>query len=92
LRQACRADCAYYHSRLLGFGYFPDPLESSVRTRLLVERFTVKDFFLFAFLGLLLVMILLAMYMVDRQWMKMAEMQRTLNEQALNLQELARSL
>jgi peptide/nickel transport system substrate-binding protein len=51
-----------------------------------VERFTVKDFFLFAFLALLLVMILLAMYMVDRQWIMMAEVERTMTEHAASLQ------
>lgn len=56
------------------------------------RRFTVKDLFLFAWLVLLLVMILLTMYMVDRQWIKMAEMQRTLTEQAASLQELARTV
>jgi peptide/nickel transport system substrate-binding protein len=57
-----------------------------------VERFTTKDFFLFSVLALVMVMILLAMYMVDRQWIKLAEMQRTLNEQAVSLQTLARTV
>jgi peptide/nickel transport system substrate-binding protein len=54
------------------------------------QRFTVKDFFLFAFLALLLVMILLSMYMVDRQWERMAEMERTITEQSDSLRDLVR--
>ncbi len=52
------------------------------------QHFTVKDFFLFSFLGLLLVMIVLAMYMVDRQWTMMAQMQRTMEEQVVSLRDL----
>ncbi len=52
------------------------------------KRFTIKDFFLFVFLALVLTMILLAMYMVDRQWTKMAQMQRTMTEQAGDLRSL----
>lgn len=54
----------------------------------MARRFTVKDVFLFLFLSLLLVFILLAMYMVDRQWLKLAEMERTLTEQAQDLRGL----
>lgn len=54
----------------------------------MARRFTVKDFFLFLFLSLLLILILLAMYMVDRQWLKLAEMERTLTEQAQDLRGL----
>jgi peptide/nickel transport system substrate-binding protein len=56
------------------------------------SQFSTKDFFLFALLALLLIMILLAMYMVDRQWAKMAEIERTLTEQALSLQDLTRTV
>ncbi|QBQ53972.1 peptide-binding protein [Nitrosococcus wardiae] len=54
----------------------------------MARRFTVKDFFLFLFLSLLFILILLAMYMVDRQWLKLAEMERTLTEQAQDLRGL----
>jgi len=56
------------------------------------RRFTVKDFFLFAFLSLLLTAIVSAMYMIDRQWAKMAEIERTLSEQSMSLQDLARTV
>ena len=52
------------------------------------KRFTFKDFFLLAFLALVAVMILLSMYMVDRQWNKLAQMQRTMEEQAGDLRSL----
>jgi len=52
------------------------------------RRFTVKDFSNFIFLSLLAVMILLMMYMVDRQWSKMAQMERVMQEQADSMREL----
>ena len=52
------------------------------------RRFTVKDFSNFIFLSLLAVMILLTMYMVDRQWGKMAQMERVMQEQADSMREL----
>lgn len=52
------------------------------------RRFTVKDFSLFVSLSLLAVMILLTMYMIDRQWSKMAQMERVMQEQADSMREL----
>ena len=52
------------------------------------RRFTFKDFFLFTFLALLLIVILVAMYMVDRQWTKLAQMQQTMEEQAADIRGL----
>ncbi len=52
------------------------------------RRFTVKDFSNFIFLSLLAVMILLTMYMVDRQWSKMTQMERVMQEQADSMREL----
>ncbi len=56
------------------------------------RRFTVKDFSNFIFLSLLAVMILLTMYMVDRQWSKMSQMERTMAEQAEDLRALRGSV
>nr|MBS0022247.1 peptide-binding protein [Gammaproteobacteria bacterium] len=56
------------------------------------HRFTVKDFFLFGFLSALLVLILLAMYMVDRQWQKMTQLERLLSEQAMDLGRMRSTL
>lgn len=52
------------------------------------KRFTFKDFFLFAALALLFVTLLIAMYMVDRQWAEMAKMQGTMREQAEDIRSL----
>lgn len=54
----------------------------------MARRFTVKDFFLFLSLSFLAILILLAMYMVDRQWLKLAEIDQTLTEQAKDLRSL----
>lgn len=52
------------------------------------KRFTFKDFFLFAFLTLLFVTLLLSMYMVDRQWVEMAQIQSVMREQAEDIRSL----
>lgn len=52
------------------------------------RRFTFKDFFLFTFLTVLLAVVVLAMYMVDRQWSKLAQMQQTMEEQADDIRGL----
>ena len=52
------------------------------------KRFTFKDFFLFTFLTVVFVTLLLAMYMVDRQWQKLVQMQGIMDEQATDLRTL----
>jgi len=52
------------------------------------RHFSVKDFSLFSFLVVLMVIMLLSMYMVDRQWSKMAQMQRLMDEQAKDLRQV----
>src|SRR3569832_32980 len=52
------------------------------------RRFTFKDFFLFTFLTVLLIMIVTAMYMIDRQWTKLAQIQQTMEEQAADIRGL----
>ncbi len=49
------------------------------------RRFTVRDLLLFVSLAALAGLILLAMYMVDRQWLKLAQMEHILREQAEDL-------
>jgi len=49
------------------------------------RRFTVKDFLLFLSIAALAGLIVLAMYMVDRQWLKLEQMQRVMEEQADDL-------
>ena len=52
------------------------------------KRFTLKDFLLFAAIGAVLVALLVAMYMIDRQWNMMARMRATMQEQAEDLRAL----
>lgn len=56
------------------------------------KRFTAKDFVILAILSLIVILILLAMYMVDRQWLKIAEIQQTVDEQAQDLRGLRSGL
>ncbi len=52
------------------------------------NRFTVKDFFFFLMLLVLLVTLLVTMYMIDRQWQKMSQMEAALREQAGDFRQL----
>lgn len=52
------------------------------------KRFSVKDVYLFGALAALFVLILLAMYMIDRQWLKMAEMERGIAAQGQDVRAL----
>ena len=56
------------------------------------KRFTIKDFFLFTALGGVLVALLVAMYMIDRQWNMMSRMRATMQEQAEDLRALRAGL
>ncbi len=56
------------------------------------NRFTVKDFFLFSFLGILLFVLITTMYMIDRQWMKMADMEVVISEQAADLRQIRQAV
>lgn len=52
------------------------------------KRFNKKDMVLLAVLSLIILLIVLAMYMIDRQWLKMSEMQRNMQEQANDIRDL----
>lgn len=52
------------------------------------KRFSAKDTVLVAMLALLFFTLLLAMYMVDRQWLKLAEVEQILREQADDLRNI----
>ncbi|HID80790.1 MAG TPA: ABC transporter substrate-binding protein [Chromatiales bacterium] len=51
-------------------------------------RFTFKDFVLLTGILILLAVLLLVMYMIDRQWQKMAQMQALMEEQAMDIRGL----
>ena len=56
------------------------------------RRFTTKDLILACGMALLFVVLLLTMYMIDRQWQKLAQMQTSLTEQAEDMRALRQSL
>ena len=56
------------------------------------KRFTLKDFFLFAAIGGVLVALLITMYMIDRQWNMMSRMRATMQEQSEDLRALRADL
>lgn len=47
-----------------------------------------REWALYALLGLILILLVLAMYQIDRQWLKLSEMQTTMAEQAKAVREL----
>ncbi|MDX8127219.1 peptide-binding protein [Methylomonas sp. OY6] len=49
---------------------------------------TTRDWILYSLLSLTIVLIILAMYQIDRQWLKLTEMQTALSEQAKDMREL----
>ena len=53
------------------------------------RRLNGRDILYFGGLGLILITIILAMYMIDRQWEKMARMEQLMREQASDLREIA---
>ncbi|HEB57799.1 MAG TPA: ABC transporter substrate-binding protein [Gammaproteobacteria bacterium] len=56
------------------------------------KRFTSKDFVYFSIFGVIILLLVLAMYMVDRQWLKLSEMERVMDEQAQDLRQLRRAI
>ena len=52
------------------------------------RKFSSKNLTLYGFLSLIIILIILAMYMVDRQWQRMAQMQWIMQEQADDIRSL----
>lgn len=52
------------------------------------KRFTNKDILFILLFSIVILLIVLSMYMVDRQWIKMAEIQRNMTEQAEDLRDM----
>ena len=52
------------------------------------KRFIFKDLLFFSSLILIAALVILSMYMIDRQWLSMAEMQGTMREQAKDIRRL----
>ena len=56
------------------------------------KRLTAKDWILYSFIFVLILLLLLVMWQVDRQWLRLSEMQTAMSEQARTLRELKTTL
>ena len=56
------------------------------------KHFTRKDFINLTAIGFVLLMLLLLMYQIDRQWSKLSVMNQTMQEQARDLRQLKQSI
>ena len=52
------------------------------------KRINKKDIILLSILSFIILLVFLTMYMIDRQWIKMSDMQRTMSEQAEDIRGL----
>ncbi len=52
------------------------------------KQLTIQDWILYSLLGLLILLLLLTMYQIDRQWMKLTEMETAMSEQSKDMREL----
>lgn len=56
------------------------------------KRFSPKDYTLFGILALLFLTLILIMYMIDRQWLKMSEIEQRVDEQTDDLREMRKAI
>lgn len=52
------------------------------------KRLTARDWILYSLITVLILLLLLVMYQIDRQWVRLSEMQRTMQEQAQDMRQL----
>ncbi|OYV16415.1 MAG: peptide/nickel transport system substrate-binding protein [Methylococcaceae bacterium NSM2-1] len=52
------------------------------------KQLTIRDWILYSLLSLLILLLLLVMYQIDRQWMKLTEMETAMSEQSQDMREL----
>lgn len=52
------------------------------------KRLTARDWILYSLIAVLILLLLLVMYQIDRQWIRLAEMQTAMQEQAKDMREL----
>jgi peptide/nickel transport system substrate-binding protein len=52
------------------------------------KQLTARDWILYSLLSLLILLLLLAMYQIDRQWLKLSEMETAMSEQSKDMREL----
>ena len=56
------------------------------------KRFNPKDFLLLGILGILFITMLVTMYMIDRQWQKLSEMETSVSEQSRDIRQLRKHI
>ena len=56
------------------------------------KRFTPRDYTLFGILAVLFMTLILIMYMIDRQWLKMSEIEQRVDEQADDLRQMRKAI
>lgn len=56
------------------------------------KRFTPRDYTLFGILAVLFMTLILIMYMIDRQWLKMSEIEQRVDEQADDLRKIRKAI
>jgi peptide/nickel transport system substrate-binding protein len=56
------------------------------------KQLTARDWIVYFLLSLLILLLLLAMYQIDRQWMKLTEMEAAMSEQSKDMRELRSSI
>lgn len=52
------------------------------------KQLTARDWITYSLLGLLILLLVLAMYQIDRQWLKLTEMEVAMSEQSKDMREL----
>jgi len=52
------------------------------------KQLTARDWILYSLLSVLIFLLLLAMYQIDRQWLKLTEMETAMSEQSKDMREL----
>jgi peptide/nickel transport system substrate-binding protein len=56
------------------------------------KQLTARDWITYSLISLLILLLLLAMYQIDRQWMKLTEMEAAMTEQSKDMRELRSSI
>lgn len=64
----------------------------SITNKSMQKRLNTRDWVLYLLVSLLILLVVLAMYQIDRQWLKLSEMQTTLADQAKDLRDLRTAL
>ena len=71
---------------------FPTPPSKFFKTKNMQKQLTIRDWILYSLLSLLIVLLLLTMYQIDRQWLKLTEMEAAMYEQSKDMRELHSSI